>query len=188
MAFRIVFQPYDHNLLTLAAGTGDAGSRAAVERFAAEQVETFRRDPVAMRRAADLALSVIDDGFPARTDEPEEPHRRDAAELLVRAFLDRRAATDREFRYFDLLDAFPAGFFEPFPQVRTALEEGRPWFGAACPEERTYGTLTRDEVRRFAARCDERRTDFAAPEWDVDPLRNVLRPAADRGCDLWFTL
>ena len=57
-----------------------------------------------------------------------------------------------------------------------------------CPDEETYGTLTRDEVRRLRDRCKEFRSHYNEPEWEIDPLIEVFQRATDNDCDIWFAI
>ena len=188
MSTRIVFWPYDHHFLADIAGTGDSSFVAEIDRLASAIIEYDPDGQDSTRRSQSIAESVINDGFPSRTKDFEDEHHRLAVDFLIRPSVVARATTSNDFRYFDLIDSFDSDFFAVFPELESVLVDGRPWFGSKCPDEETYGTLTRDEVRRLRDRCKEFRSHYNEPEWEIDPLIEVFQRATDNDCDIWFAI
>ncbi|NND97187.1 MAG: hypothetical protein HKN47_07655 [Pirellulaceae bacterium] len=160
----------------------------SIEQLVSEKITRSPDAEDEVRRAQQLAESVINHGFPLRSDQREDERHHIAVELLVRPCVVDNALTSNDFRYFDFLGNFAPSFFQPFPELEDALKNGRAWFGADCPDEKTYGTLTRAEVRRFTDRCVELRSSYQEPEFEIDPIIDVFQSAADRACDIWFTI
>ena len=188
MSFRIVFWPYDHQFLREVSGSGDPSMLEAIGQLASKKIERVPDAANSVLRAQQLAESVINHGFPPRSTDREDEHHRFAVDLLVRPCVLNTVLPSNDFRYLDLLDNFEQEFFGPFPELEDALNDGRAWFGAACPEEQTYGTITRSEVQLFSDRCSEFRSRYAEPEWEIDPIIDVFQVAVDRNCDIWFAI
>jgi hypothetical protein len=188
MSTRIVFWPYDHQFLADIAGTGDSSFIAEIDRLASARLKYDPDRQAFTRRSQSLAESVINHGFPSHTNEVEDEHHRCAVDFLIRPCVVACATISNDFRYFDLIDSFDRDFFAPFPELELVLVDGRPWFGSKCPDEETYGTLTRDEVRRLWDRCKELRSRYNEPKWEIDPLIELFQRATDNDCDIWFAI
>lgn len=115
MSTRIVFWPYDHQFLADIAGTGDSSFIAEIDRLASARLEYDPNGQDFTRRSQSLAESVINNGFPSRTNDVEDEHHRFAVDLLIRPCVVARATTSNDFRYFDLIDSFDRISLRRFP-------------------------------------------------------------------------
>jgi hypothetical protein len=190
MSFRINFLPYDHEFLLGIVGTGDASYLVEIDKV----IETVARPPLPewWRQALAIAKHVVNTGLPSNGDFREDDHHSRAAYLLVDPIAKHHEYPygefypDTEFRYLDFLANFPAGFFDPIQNVETVLTNGTPWFGNACPDEITYGTIFRTDVDIFAEQCLSFRDTYDEPKWEIDPIIQLFDYTRKNKLDLWF--